>query len=354
MAESGAPLVSVIVAAYNAAAHIDAACRSALAQTHRRLEVIVVDDGSTDETAAVVGRLALDDPRVRLVSQTNAGVAAARNAAIAASSGEFLAPLDADDLWDSRKLERQLELITLCPQVGLVYCWWVSIGDDGTVLDRSPRWRVEGQVAPRLAEVNFTGNSSVPLFRRAVVAEVGGYDPRLRASGAEGCEDWDLAIRVAERMEVAVAPHVLVAYRRRLDGMSTSCDTMWRSQLQVTAAVAARQPSLSREIIARSHGQFALYLAGVSFWAGDLAAAVRWGLRVRPIRLLVGVLPHAARVLARRAVARAARTGTRLSGLRFADDALPEPLIPYDAMYARRWSAMGLDEPARGEGPRPS
>src|SRR5689334_2996184 len=91
---TAAPLVSVIIAAFNAAAHIEETCRSALSQTHTALEVIVVDDGSTDDTAAIVERIARTDSRVRLFRQVNRGVAAARNAAIAEAQGEFIAPLD--------------------------------------------------------------------------------------------------------------------------------------------------------------------------------------------------------------------------------------------------------------------
>src|SRR5439155_9406368 len=120
-------------------------------------------------------------------------------------------------------------------ETGFVYCWWAWIDVNSAVLDRSPRWQIEGRVLERLIEVNFTGNASVPLYRRAAVQELGGYNEHLRDQGSQGCEDWDLALRVAERYAVSVAPAVLVGYRRRTDSMSTKCDTMWRSQVQVAA-----------------------------------------------------------------------------------------------------------------------
>jgi glycosyltransferase involved in cell wall biosynthesis len=350
----GTPQVSVIVAAFNAAAHIEEACRSALAQTLADLEVIIVDDGSTDDTAAIVDRLSARDGRLRLIRQPNRGVAAARNAAIAASRGEFLAPLDADDVWDARKLEQQVaRMRERGPATGLVYCWWISIDPTGRVLDRSPNWEVEGAALRQLLEINFTGNSSVPLFRRQAVADLGGYDASLHASGRQGCEDWDLAIRTAERSEVAVVRQVLVAYRRRTDGMSTSCDTMWQSQLSVTSTLAARHPQIPDAVFQRSRGQFCLYLAGVSFWAGDVAGAVRWTLRVRPIGLLWGVLPHLGRLVLRR-IAGHPRAATSLVGFRFDDQALPEALIPYNTLYGSRWSGSSASRRTSPAGPQES
>jgi Glycosyl transferase family 2 len=339
VARREAPLVSVVVAAYNAEAYIEHTCRSALGQTHRALELIVADDGSTDTTVDIVRRLAAADPRVRLIRQANRGVAAARNAAIATARGEFIAPLDADDLWDATKVARQLHRFEECgPGTGVVYTWWVLIDADDRVLDRCPRWRVEGRVLERLMEVNFTGCASVPMFRRACVEEAGGYDESLVARDSQGCEDWDLVLRVAERHAVAVAPGVLVGYRRRAGSMSSATDTMSRSQIAVIDGVASRQP-ISAQVLRNSRGQFALYLAGTAFWSGDYVQAFSWGFRVRPISLTLAVAPHVLRLLARRV------TGGQRTDLpcwpadhAVAGLALPEPLIPYDRIYASRWA----------------
>jgi glycosyltransferase involved in cell wall biosynthesis len=332
-------LVSVIVAAYNAEAHLEQACRSALSQTHRALELIVVDDGSTDSTVAIVKRLAAADARVRLISQPNGGVAAARNAGIAAARGTFIAPLDADDLWDATKIARQLQRFDECgPRTGAVYAWWVWIDADGRTIDRSPRWQVEGRVLDRLMEVNFTGCASVPLFRRSTLDDVGGYDASLRARNSQGCEDWDLVLRVAERYDVAAVPAVLVGYRRHDGSMSTSTDTMWRSHVAVTDAVASRQP-IPRDVMRRSRGQFALHLAGVAFWSGDYVRAVRWGLCARPFGLIAAVAPHVVRLLAQRVFRVGAAPGPVWPDDQGnADRALPEPLIPYDRIYAAHWA----------------
>jgi glycosyltransferase involved in cell wall biosynthesis len=331
-----APLVTVVIAAFNAMAHIEETCLSALAQTYRPLEVIVVDDGSTDRTGTIVEALATNDPRIRLIRQQNRGVAAARNVGIAAATGEFVAPLDADDIWDETKIERQVrQSEQRGPDTGLVYSWWAWIDNARTVLDCSPRWDIEGRVLEQLAEVNFTGGASVPLYRRACLEQVGGYNEGLRNHGNQGCEDWDLALRVAERFNISFVPAVLVGYRRRNDGMSAKCETMWRSHKQVLAELAARQPSLEMTTLERSTAQFALYLAGVSFWSGNYGQAVRWGLRSRSVPLALAVLPHVARIFGHRIVEIVAPRSTW--SRRFGDAPLPEPLMPYDRIYKRRW-----------------
>ncbi|MGH9173963.1 MAG: glycosyltransferase family 2 protein [Vicinamibacterales bacterium] len=339
------PLVSVVIAAFNAQAFIEQTCVSVLEQTYPSLEVIVVDDGSTDNTSEVVSSLARSDPRLRLIRQQNLGVAVARNTGIQAASGEFIAPLDADDLWAPTKIECQVRSLQRGGSgTGLSYCWWAWIDSNGRVLDRSPRWRIEGRVLQSLVEVNFTGSASVPLYRRSCIEELGGYSVNLRDQGCQGCEDWDLALRVAERYAVAVVPEVLVGYRRRTDSMSAQCETMWQSQMQVMAALAARQPSVSRTVFQRSSGQFALHLAGVAFWAGDYVQACRWALRARPLTLGFAVLPHVARLLARRAF-RIDRSPPFLSTMRghFDESVLSEPLIPYDRIYARHWRGRQND-----------
>src|ERR1043165_6513590 len=122
------PLVSILIPVCNGEASIGQALDSALGQTHANLEVIVVDDGSRDRTSEVVDGVARRDGRVRLVTQPNRGGAAARNRALAAASGEFVAPLDADDLWDPSKIARQVRRIEAAGEGGgLVYCWWGGV-----------------------------------------------------------------------------------------------------------------------------------------------------------------------------------------------------------------------------------
>src|SRR5258706_648191 len=215
------PLVSVILPVYNGESDLEATLDSALQQTYRNIEVVIVDDGSRDGTRTLVEALALRDSRVRVITQLNRGVAAARNRGLADARGEFIAPLDADDVWDPTKIERQVGRMTEAgDNTGLVYCWWVWIDVRGAVLDCSPRWRIEGNAAETLLQVNYTGNASVPLYRRRDLERAGGFDVTLRDRGAEGCEDWDVALKIAERSRVAVVPAVLVGDPKRREANS--------------------------------------------------------------------------------------------------------------------------------------
>jgi glycosyltransferase involved in cell wall biosynthesis len=338
-------LVSVVIPVYNGEAHIAAALDSALLQTHPHLEVIVVDDGSTDGTCDIVESRRAGDGRVRLVRQENAGVAAARNRGIAEARGEFVAPLDADDLWEPTKIERQVaRMLESGDKTGIVYCWWVLIDADGGVLDSSPRWRVEGRVADALLQVNFAGNASVALFRRRHLLDVGGYDTSLRARDAQGFEDWDLALKVAERSRVAVVPAPLVAYRRQETGMSARTDRMWRSYELVIEGVRARRPDVNGAVLRRSRRQFALYIAGVSFWSRNYARAIAWGVRVMWSTTGLQALPYIAAMLVRRWTR--PRSSTRrvvAAGTRFATWPLEPTLIPYDRIYERQFARLPID-----------
>lgn len=271
------PVVSVIVPAYNAEANVADALRSALSQTLREIEVIVVDDGSTDGTASVVRRVAEDDARVHLIRQENAGVAAARNAAISAARGDYVAPLDADDVWYPDKLAAQVARAERGgPEMGMVYSWWVRIDERGVIRGSSFPCRLEGDVPLPLFYVNFVGNASVPLYRRSAVERAGGYDAGLRARGAQGCEDWDLSLRVAAHNRTGVSPGHHTGYRQVPGSMSSLVGTMARSYYEVVAWVRESWRGVPEEVFRWSEANFASYLAAQSYAAGRFASAARW------------------------------------------------------------------------------
>jgi glycosyltransferase involved in cell wall biosynthesis len=252
--------VSVIIPAYNAAAFIAETLASAQNQTYQDLEIIVVDDGSTDDTTAIVEGIAARDPRVRLLRQSNQGVASARNFAIREARGSLVAPLDADDLWHPEKIARQISTMReRGPTVGLVYAWSSFIDERGQIIRLPERVSLlEGNIFPFLIIRNLIGNGSVPLLRRACVMEVGGYDSSLRARGCEGCEDLLLYLTIAAQYDVAVIPAFLIGHRKSAFTMSTNVDQMRRSRDLVIRTIRTRHPELP--------GRVFRWATALNFW----------------------------------------------------------------------------------------
>lgn len=252
-------LVTVVTPAFNAEGTIDETLRSARSQTYRNIEIIVVDDGSVDQTAAIVARHALVDSRVRLVQQANGGVARARNRGVREARGGLIAPLDADDLWAPTKIEKQLEALRKAgDQVALVYTLFTVIDAEGTIVYHQAERGIEGRVVPQLCDSNFIGNGSSALMRRSAILEVGGYDTRLRDMRAEGCEDYLLYFRIAERYEFRVVQEHLTGYRESATSMSSDGIQMIRSFQEA-----------EREVLSR-HAEFAPRLralrAKIAMW----------------------------------------------------------------------------------------
>jgi glycosyltransferase involved in cell wall biosynthesis len=302
------PLVSVVVPAFNAAATIDRTLASIRAQTHRQLEIIVVDDGSIDPTASHVLAHAADDPRIRLFRQANGGVAAARNRGIAESRSEFIAPIDADDLWHPDKIARQVAMLQCIPELGLVATAY-------TVIDPSDRIIADvGGTLPATVQLqdlcrrNFIGNGSSAMMRRALVEQLGGYDPTLRARGGQGCEDLKLYLGIAEVAEIGFIREPLTAYRRGPANMSRDAREMLRSFDLVAEDLSRRRPDLRRHL--KAHRVYMLsWLIGGALRSGQ-AREVAW-LAEHLLTTSSLALPGAvAGVAARRVVKTARRLAT--------------------------------------------
>jgi len=236
-------LVSVVVPAFNAEATIDETLRSVRSQSHERLEIIVVDDGSTDDTLAVAEYHAKRDPRITIIRQDNAGVAAARNTGWQAAHAEFIAFIDADDLWAPRKIENQLQaMIDGGDRTGLVYSWYAWIDAKSRVSVKSDPVFHAGDVLEYLFQGNFIGNGSAAMVRRNALIAARGFESGLRASGAQGCEDLLFYCRVAESYHFAVVPEYEIGYRYLPNNMSSDMTRMFRSWMLVADEMAARHP----------------------------------------------------------------------------------------------------------------
>ena len=264
------PVVSVIVPAFNASRWIGMSLDSVIAQTLREIEVIVVDDGSVDDTPEVVAAIAQRDPRVRLIRRDNGGVGAARNTGILAASGRFIAPLDADDLWDPEKLEKQVRRIEQRgKRTAMIYCWYEQVDEDGNILGACCPFTVEGVARRAIILRNFVGNASVPLFRAEAIEKTGLYLTREEQKGVQGCEDWDMSIRLAESWEVGVVPEVLVGYRQTTSCMSSGTSEMAASFRVVIERARQRNRDLPATIFRWSEGHFHSYLGTQSYCSSD-------------------------------------------------------------------------------------
>ena len=200
-ADGPAPLVSVIMPLYNADAYVEAAILSVLASTYRQLEVVVVDDGSTDESAKVVEALAQADGRVRLLRQANAGSCRARNVAVAASRGHYILPVDADDLLGSSFIADAVAVLEQQPEVKVVRPTIDFIGK------RSGRWHLPDFSLSLLARRNHI--AACALFRREDFDRIGGYCEEIKAR-----EDWDFWISMLkDGGKVVRLPEVGYYYR---------------------------------------------------------------------------------------------------------------------------------------------
>lgn len=271
------PLVSVIVPAFNAAIFIRQTLESVLSQTYQNIEVMVVDDGSQDQTLQIVQSMANNDNRLKIHQQPNKGAAAARNLAIEKSGGEYIAPIDADDLWYSRKIEKQVEsMLRGGPSLGLVYTWWISIDERGLPFYSSPKWEIEGSVQKTLIAINFIGNASVPMIRRTCFEEVGGYNTNWKKQGGQGCEDWDLSLRIAEKYQLGFVPEYLVQYRSVRGSMAGNLAIMKKSHELLIQSVKERHPAIDDRVLRTSTTNFYLYLAAVNYRSGDYKGALRW------------------------------------------------------------------------------
>lgn len=290
------PLVSVVIPAYNGEGTIDETLRSVRAQTHRRLEIIVVDDGSRDGTVETVLAHAAVDPRVSAMRQPNAGVAAARNTGWRSAAANLIAFVDADDLWAPTKIARQLEALDAAGgRAGLAYTWYARIDPDSRVISVGHRPNARGQVLQDIFRGNFIGNGSAALIRRAVLEEVGGFDSGLRARGAQGCEDFSIYFRIAENHDFALVPEPLTGYRTLPGNMSSDMLQMLRSWRIVADEMVERHPE-SRAAITEGLANYLEWCALSAAERGDFTLVWRFFLDLictspgQALRLVVGPL----------------------------------------------------------------
>lgn len=224
------PHASIIVPAFNAAATLSDTLTSLSSQTYRDFEIVVVDDGSIDETAAIARRHAVEDPRIRLVQQINRGLAGARNTGIAQSLGAVVGFCDADDLWLPEKLATHVAHLAGAPDVGISYSGSNMIDDNGQPIGHAQRPRLRNVTSAHVFKRNPIGNGSAPVIRRAALQALAWrpavetqrdwvFDETFRQS--EDIECW-LRLCVSTDWTIEGVPGLLTEYRVNGNGLSAN------------------------------------------------------------------------------------------------------------------------------------
>jgi len=256
------PTVSVIIPCYGQAGYLGEAVASVVAQTFTDWEIVVVDDGSPDDTAEKAQRLvaAHPDRRIRLLRQVNQGLPSARNNGIAASTGRYILPLDADNLLMPEMLEKTVALLEAEPSVAIAYTDYERFGKESRRNDTGV-WNIDALAFSNQLE-------ACSLFRREVWGAVGGYNPNMRW----GYEDWDFWIGAAEHGFVGKRiPEPLFRYRIKEWSRDVGA---WKKRRALRRQIALNHPALFtrgrrlRHILRRARG-------AANYWAWSLSRRIR-------------------------------------------------------------------------------
>ena len=203
------PMVSVIMPVLNGELFISEAIKSALNQTFRDFEIIVVDGRSSDNTVSIVQTFILNDPRIRLTTQITSGLPAAKNLGIQTSKGKYIAFLESDDLWHPDKLLVQVTEMEKNPSIGLISCLSTAIDHRGKLLGWKLGVNENGNVYKAVLKRNPISSCSVPLIRSECLSEVGLFNNSCKFS-----DDWEMWIRFTKKFPIRTVPKVLLGYRR--------------------------------------------------------------------------------------------------------------------------------------------
>ena len=224
------PLVSIILPVYNGSRYLPEALASVEGQSLVEWELIVVDDGSTDATPAVLAAAPTDERR-RVIHQANAGLAAARNRGLAEAGAPYVAFLDVDDRWRRPYLAELAAALDRAPQAVAAFAGWCCIDEAGTLLPQCAL--LSADEAGRLATDLYWRNAILPsglVARRSALSQTGGFDDELAA-----CEDWDMWLRLIGLGSFAAVPHILMEYRVHGTSMTEDVDQIERERLKLNA-----------------------------------------------------------------------------------------------------------------------
>lgn len=269
------PTVSVIIPNYNYGRFLSEAIESVLSQTYACSEIIVVDDGSTDDSLNVLAQY--EKKGVKVIRQKNCGVGAARNAGAKASSGDFIAFFDADDIWLPHKIERQLELFQSDKEIGLTTVGVREFGKDGKTiakyLNGQNGWCAEDLLIFRPVVI-VPGTTA--MIKREVFELVGGFDETKEMHPSE---DWEFCYRVARNFKLAYLPEVLVEYRNHGDNGHLKIPRFERAMLLVYEKTFRDCSPEIQELKRQAYGNLHTILAGSYFQTRNYRQFIKHSLK---------------------------------------------------------------------------
>lgn len=258
--------VSVVIPAYNAMDYLPKTLESVLRQTFTDFEVLIINDGSSD--CILEWFASVTDPRVKLISQENQGLSGARNTGIFQAQGEYIAFLDADDLWAPTKLEKQVAYFEDNPAVGLVHTWTILIDETDKPICEKWSPHLEGNVWEEIIVINSV-SSGAAMVRRCCFETVGVF-----ARDLSGTADWDMWIRIAYRYPFAVVKEPLTFYRQHSQNMSKNCQHMIANARIVIERAFQSVPLEFLYLRNRAYAYFYRYQAWVSIYSGNYKQAI--------------------------------------------------------------------------------
>jgi GT2 family glycosyltransferase len=268
------PKITVVIPVYNAMTYLPKTLHSVLQQTFTDYEVLIINDGSTDSMASWIS--SIDDPRVRLIFQKNQGLAGARNTGIAHARGDYIAFLDADDLWEPTKLEKQVQCFQAYPHAGVVYTWTLLVNEDGEPTGRMFASDAEGNVWQQLLETDVISSGSCALVRRDCFGKVGGFDRTLTSA-----EDLDMWLRIATHYHFAVVKEPLTRYLQHSSSMSKNRQRMFQNLRRVVEKAFQAAPIEMLPLRNRAYSSITLNQAWWSVDEGDYRTAKHWQQQAR-------------------------------------------------------------------------
>lgn len=268
------PKISVVIPCYNIEKYVKAALASLENQSLKNFEALVVDDGSTDNTAKIIKSFCNCDSRFKLLEKPHGGLASARNYGIYHAVAEYIALLDGDDIYGSEKLANHFAWLKSSPKIGVVYSASQIIQDDGTptFMYMSGKPIMQDPLAALVCK-NFIGHGSNAVFRRCIIDEVGDFDGNF-----PGCEDLDFWLRIAATRKWLFfrEPTVQCFYRIRSSGLSFKVQEMENIYLRVIDSAFKRNPELTNNLLKTAYAYMSRYISRLYLMAGDIDLAKKY------------------------------------------------------------------------------